>query len=138
MTNITNPLKTTTVAKFIAQAISQSGKTQAQVAREIGLPNANAVSMITTGNLKLPINRIGALSKALQIDPTHLLRLSLREYHPDLLEAIEDVLERPMISANEAALIDMFRKYTADRDIRGMVIECDWMLQVVKLHEPQI
>ncbi|MEO8408423.1 MAG: hypothetical protein ABI476_08345, partial [Oxalobacteraceae bacterium] len=102
----------TTVARYIAQCIAASDKTQQQIAKEIGWPNANAVSMLTTGRLKLPTNRIGALAKALSIDSSHLLRLTLREYTPGVLEAIEDVLDRPLISAREAALIDGFRALT--------------------------
>lgn len=131
MTNTKNPLQAGTVAQYIAECIAASGMTQQEVATAIGMPNANAISMLTTGSLKLPINRIGAIAKALGIDATHLLRLTLREYSPDLLGAIEDVLERPLISVRGAALIDSFRMVTGDRDERSVVIERDGLLEVL-------
>ena len=77
MTMIKSTLAPITVAKYIAEGIAASGKTQLLIANEIGMPNANAVSMLTTGSLKLPIHRIGALAKVLDVDATDLLRLTL-------------------------------------------------------------
>ncbi len=105
------------VAAFITQSIAASGKTQSEVARDIGLPNPNAVSMLTTGNLKLPLNRIGSIARALDVNAAHLLRIVLREYTPDLLEVIEQVLERPLLSTNEARIIECVRAISGDRDL---------------------
>ena len=118
-----NQTQKSTVAEFISGRLANSDKTHREIAAEIGLPNANAISMISTSTLKLPIKRVGALAKALDIDPTHLLRLVLTEYAPDVLDAVESVLQRPLLSANEAALIDALRVATGGRDPAAVVIE---------------
>jgi transcriptional regulator with XRE-family HTH domain len=127
--------QTSTVAAFIAHRLTEVGKTPDDIAAEVGLPNASMVQMLVTGKLKLPINLVSALAKALNVDATHLLRVALREYSPDLLEAIENVLQRPLISAREAALIDGFRTVIGDRDVRSVVVERDGLLEVIVLQE---
>lgn len=127
------PEHTTTVAEFIADRMTTIGKTSRDIAAEIGTPNHNVVSMMSQGTLKLPINLVGTLAHALNTDVAHLMRLALREYVPELLEAVENALQRPLLSANEAALIDGFRAVTGDRDVRGVVIERDGLLEVIVL-----
>lgn len=126
-----NPIPKTTVAAYISSQLASSDKTHREIAAEIGLPNANTLSMIGTSTLKLPIKRVGALAKALDIDPTHLLRLVLTEYAPDVLEAVESVLQRPLLSANEAALIDALRVATGGRDPAAVVIERGSVVAIV-------
>jgi hypothetical protein len=127
------PGHTTTVAEFIANRMTAIGKTSHDIATEIGAPNHNVVSMILQGVVKLPINLVGTLAHALDTDLAHLMRLTLREYAPDLLEAVENGLQRPLLSANEVALIDRFRAVTGDRDVRGVMIERDGLLEVIVL-----
>jgi len=123
----------TTVAEFIADRMTTIGKTSHDIATEIGAVNHNVVSKISQGALKLPINLVGTLAHALNTDAAHLMRLALKEYAPDLLDAVENVLQRPLLSANEAALIDGFRAITGYRDARGVMIERDGLLEVIVL-----
>ena len=59
----------TSVAEFIADRLAAIDKTQRQVATECGLENANVITMFKQGATKLPLNRIGPLAKALEVDP---------------------------------------------------------------------
>lgn len=77
---------------FLRDAISESPKTQREIAREIGLPNANALSMMKSGECKVPISRIPALSKALNVDCELFLKIALCEYHPEIWMVIEDLI----------------------------------------------
>lgn len=59
---------------------------------------------------RLLLNRIGPLAKALEVDPAHLLRLTMLEYMPETWESIESVLQSTLLTANE---LDFIRAYRA-------------------------
>ena len=129
-----NKFEGITVAKFIAGRMAALGKTANDIANEVGAPKDSVISMIANGMVKLPISLTGALARALDVDATYLLRLTLKEYSPDLLDAVENVLHRPLLSAREAALLEEFRAITGDRDVRSVVVEQNGLLEVIVLH----
>lgn len=99
------------VAEYITRQIILSGKLQSEIAREAGFPKANMISMIKTGTTKIPTAKIVPLAKALGLDPTHLMRLALREYEPDLARVLEEeILTQPMLTKNELDFIDLVRR----------------------------
>lgn len=93
-----------TVAEFLADRLAAIDKTQRQVSEECGFDNPNIITMFKTGQTKLPVNRIAALAKALEVNPVHLLRLVMLEYIPDLWESIENIMQSTVLSANELEL----------------------------------
>jgi hypothetical protein len=125
----------TTVTEFMSNRMAEIGKTPDDVARDLGFASPNAVLMVLKGKMKLPIDCVGALAAALDVDAAHLLRLVLREYDHVLLDAIEGILQRPLITAREAALIDSFRTVVGDRDVRSVVIERDGLLELIVLQD---
>lgn len=120
-----------TVAEFLADSIALINKTQAQIAAECGFESANVITMFKKGQTKLPINRVGPLAKALNVDPAHLLRLVLLEYLPDTWETIENTLQTTLLTANELDLIRSFREVTGDGDARAVVIDRSAVLAIV-------
>jgi hypothetical protein len=130
---MSKPEHTLTVAELIIDRMAKLGKTPNDIAAEMAAPNPNVISMIAKGALKLPFNFVSPLARALNINVTHLLRLTLREYSPDLLDAVENVLQRPLISSREVALIEGFRAITGDRDVSSVVVERDGLLEVIVL-----
>ena len=65
-----------TIADFIADRLAESDKTQREIAAECGFDKPNIITMFKNGSTKVPLNRIGALAKALDADPAHMLRLA--------------------------------------------------------------
>lgn len=126
-----NSVSTIAVADLIATRMATLSKTAFDLANDIGTVSSSLVSMIATGRMKLPTSSVVAFANALGIDATHLLRLTLREYHSDLLELVENLLERPLLSANEAALIDRYREATAERDPAAVIIAPDNVIAVI-------
>lgn len=120
-----------TVAEFLADRLAECDKTQREVAEECGFEKPNIITMFKTGATKLPINRIGPLAKALNVDPAHLLRLVMSEYMPDTWTAIEDALHSTVLTANELELIRAYRKVTGDNDARAVVIDRDAVVAIV-------
>jgi transcriptional regulator with XRE-family HTH domain len=120
-----------TVAEFIADRLAQSDKTQRQIAQEIGLDNPNVISMFKKGQMKLPINRIEALAKALDADPIHLLRLVMLENLPESWVAIENIMKSTVLTANELELVRAFREVTGDADAQAVVIDRSAVIAIV-------
>lgn len=125
----------TTVTEFMSNRMTEIGKTSNDVARDLGFASPNTASMILKGKMKMPIDCVGALAAALDVDAAHLLRLVLRDYDRALLDTIESILQRPLITAREAALIDSFRAVVGDRDVRSVVIERDGLLELIVLQD---
>ena len=105
-----------TVAQFLTIKINESGKTQKEIATEIGYDSANIITMFKQGLTKLPINTVGSIALALEIDPVFLLRLAFNEYFPETFEAIEDTLGTTFITENERNLLEQFRQNTNNTD----------------------
>jgi DNA-binding Xre family transcriptional regulator len=76
---------THTVATRIAQALNTYAgrKTQTEIARSCGFHNPNMLSMIKNGKTRLPLKRIPALCRELDIRPEELLLLAMNEEHRD-------------------------------------------------------
>lgn len=114
-----------TVAEFLTQAIVNSTKTQKQIAEEIGYDKPNMITMLKQGLTRVPMTKVGPLAKALGVDPIFFLRFVLMEYTPETYEAIEHVLEVPLLTKKELHLIESFRKVTNWTDPAGIFVEGD-------------
>ena len=77
----TTPAAEAKVAVFITSLIENSGKTRKEIADQAGLGKPNMISMLKTGETKLPLAKLGSFAKAVQTDPAHLLKLCLTEYY---------------------------------------------------------
>lgn len=102
------------VAEFVRQRLLETPKTQREIALASGFDQPNVITMIKQGSTKLPLNRIGPLARALEVDPVVLLRLALSEYLPDTWAAIEPLLSAAMLTADERQLVEAYRRAKAD------------------------
>ena len=73
--------------------------------------------MFKQGSTKVPVNKIGPLARILEVDAVWLLRRALREYSPDLWEALEDTLG-PRVTTNELEILGALRVATDDTNPR--------------------
>ena len=97
------------LSAFIAAKIKASRRTQKEIARDAGIPNANFLSMICSGAAKVPLQRVPALADALGVHPADLLRRCLEAYEPKLLAVIDLVLPDLPTTADERALLRGYR-----------------------------
>lgn len=84
---------TSKIANYITLQIKalEGTKSQRDIAREMGYEKANIISMFKTGEVKVPLDKIPAMAKALNVDPANLFRLAMQQYWPDMHEAIEAI-----------------------------------------------
>ena len=109
----TKPLS---VAEYLAQQIVLSGKSQKDIAREVGYEKPNVITMMKQGATKIPIVKVGPLARALDVDPAYFLRLVLSEYMPETWAAIEETLDGTILTRNELLLIREYRRRTGNTD----------------------
>lgn len=106
----------TTVADYISRQIEACGKSQAQIAREVGYDRPNLISMIKSGQTKLPVQKVPALARALGVDPAFLFRIVMSEYSPALLEAIGEIPGAVPVTQNERGIIEAIRRLSGNAD----------------------
>lgn len=102
--------KKLTVAEYLTQQIDLCGKSQREIATEIGYENANIITMFKQGHTKIPLNQVGPLATALGINPANFMRMVLEEYMPETWEAVECALGCMILSEEEARIVLTFRE----------------------------
>lgn len=98
------------VANFVRSQIRLLGKTQKEIADEVGFDKPNVITMIKQGKTKLPMAKIGRMAMALETDPVHLMKLCMSTYHPETWQSIEPYMESAL-THDEAVLIHAWRRY---------------------------
>ena len=111
-----------TVASYLEIQIAVSEISQKDIATAIGYDKPNVITMIKQGKTKLPLNKVGPLAKVLGIDPVHLLRLAMSEYHPDTWLAINHIIGRWLVTDGEMTIISWCEKFAA-------ISTCPWKPQ---------
>lgn len=105
------PRPNITVAEYLTQQINLCGKTQSEIAREAGFNKPNIITMLKQGATKLPMAKVGAMAKALEVDPLHLFKLVMQEYEPDTWQTLQEtILKQPFVTHNEMEIIEVIRQ----------------------------
>jgi len=100
---------------LINRAIDKSERNMADIARIAGFPNRTSIYMIRDGKMKLPLGRVPALAKALDIPPRVLFTRALEQYLTQ--ETVQVILNSILhLSANEIEIIDFIRLVSRESD----------------------
>jgi len=92
----TNP----TIPQFLAFHIKRSGLKQREVARACGFLRPNIVSMIKSGETRLPLERLGAMARILDVDPAALFSVWMATYYGDTWRELGPLVGWPLPSAS--------------------------------------
>lgn len=98
------------VANYIEHILAASGKSNKDIAKEIGYEAPNILSMLKSGDTKVPLARIPAIAKATGTDPKVLLDLCLEAYHPELHRLLSELAPSMLISREELQLVRFVRR----------------------------
>ncbi|ELQ6277145.1 transcriptional regulator [Cronobacter sakazakii] len=101
--------KVSRYAAFIDSLIATSPKSQAVIAKEIGYKNPNNLSLIKSGKIPLPVDKVRPLAVALDTDPVRLMLMVLEERQPELLQFFREEGTAPL-TADEKLVLEVFRK----------------------------
>lgn len=112
------PFEGTVIAQYLDRQIDalKGVKTQREIALEAGYERPNIVSMFKRGEVKVPLDRVPALAKALHVDPAHLFRLALEQYWPGLSGTIEGIFGHTVTENEFELLIKPWRELSDNAD----------------------
>ncbi len=105
------------VADYVTQQIAMSGKSQKDIAAELGYDKPNIITMFKQGMTKVPINKIPLFSRVLGVDPVHFLRIAMAEYAPQTWETLNDLIGDYLMTSNEAEIIEAVREASGGIDV---------------------
>jgi transcriptional regulator with XRE-family HTH domain len=116
------------VAKFVRQQIQILGKSQREIAQEVGFEKPNVITMIKQGKTKLPMAKVGRMAKALETDPVHLMKLCMNTYHPDTWQYIEPFLESAL-TKDEVLMLRTWRSFVGAPYVAALTDESKALLK---------
>lgn len=102
---------------FIAKALEDADVTNVEAARRLGYPKPNVISMMKKGAMKVPLSRIGDFADLVKMDRLVMLRAALSEYDPGLLDTLNKVVGRSLVTKNELAMLEVIRSGVSSADI---------------------
>lgn len=118
-----------TVAQFLTRAIKASGKTQSEICADIGYSKPNIITMFKQGKTKVPLDKIGPLAIALEVDARDFFRIVLGEYMPDTLKTIEPFLWVAGMTQQETFLLETYRAACAGKEQPFILFNPQWLKQ---------
>jgi hypothetical protein len=99
---------TSQVARFISNRIDEIGLLQKDIATKVGFDQPNMITMIKQGRTRLPIDKIGLMANALEVDLIQFSKMCMEEYQPENWK-VWAPLVTPSISQDEKTLIQTLR-----------------------------
>ncbi|MCP8884502.1 helix-turn-helix domain-containing protein [Devosia sp. XJ19-1] len=107
----TKPYADTRLPAYIEKRILELRpiKSQAEIATETGFPNPNMISMLKSGAIRVPLDRVPALAEALQVDPARLLQLALEQWAGSAAARAFDRIFETVVSKNEVGWLSEIR-----------------------------
>lgn len=84
--------KKSEVADFIANQIQAIGKSQIKISEEAGFDKPNIITMMKQGKTKVPLEKIPALARALEVEPFILVRMCFKEYLPEVGKILDETI----------------------------------------------
>lgn len=86
------------IHQFLTHHIEKSGLTQREIAKACGFGRPNMVSMLKTGDTRMPLERLGAMADVLKVDAYDLFVLWMKTYYGGTW----DVLRKHIAKRSEA------------------------------------
>ena len=122
------------VPTLIAARQATLGLRDEDIAQALGFTNPKIVAMLKAGTIKLPVNKVAAAAKVLQVDQYHLLRTLLVETAPQLWESIEEITA-PVgaLAAGEVNLLRHLRALAGARETRPVVFDGKAVIALVSV-----
>ena len=100
--------KTARYVAYIDSLITVSPKSQSAISREMGYKNPNNLSLIKSGKIPLPVDKVRPLAEALNADPVRLMMMVLEARQPELAEFLRDEGIAPL-TPEERQVLEAFR-----------------------------
>lgn len=96
--------------EFLVRRQEEAGLSNGELAKLTGYDSVNVIAMLRNGNMAFPLNKISVFAKALGVDQVFMLQRALEARNPELLDVIQEILGRHMVSESQAKLLEFFNK----------------------------
>ncbi|WP_348657499.1 helix-turn-helix transcriptional regulator, partial [uncultured Sulfitobacter sp.] len=91
-------------------------KSQLEIATEAGFINVNMMSLLKSGKSKVPLDRVAALAKALEVDPRLLFRMAIQQSSYETTSEVIDEIFGTIVSRNEVVWLEALRDASDHKD----------------------
>ncbi len=94
------------------------GRTNEEVAGELGYRSANIISMFRTGKTRIPLEKLPDIARLMKLDLTALMPLWFEQYWGERADAKAQLkmFSSRLMSSNELAIMEGIRKVNRNRD----------------------
>lgn len=116
---------------WLADQQALAGVSDEALANALGYESPKAIQMFKSGDMKLPITKVPALSDALDLNPGLLMRRVLNDVSPEMLQAIEHCLGALCLSEGEQKLIAAIRKANPSKEPVPIMFDRDAIITLV-------
>lgn len=116
---ISKSAKTSPLSEFLDARWGSTGLTNDVAASKFGFMAANNISMWRTGRTAVPLSHLPKIAELLRVDVVSIFLLWLKQYkvrNDSAPSILIEVLERRLMSANEAEVIKTLRHATRNAD----------------------
>ena len=84
----------TRFSNYLFKKLMESPKSQKEIAELVGYPNQNMITMLKLGHVKLALDRVPAMAKALNVDAVDLFKIALTQFYDDsAVKLLTDIVE---------------------------------------------
>jgi transcriptional regulator with XRE-family HTH domain len=118
MTTQGRPFANTRLAKYLQKRILELRpvKTQLEIAAQSGFRSVNMLSMVKSGRTRLPLDRVPALSEALDADPKLIFTMALEQTWGSTTSRTIDEIFNAVVTDNERAWLEEIRDASGQSD----------------------
>lgn len=120
-----------TVAELIEKTQRGLALSDSHVAESIGFENPAITSLIKQGKMRLPIPKVPQMAEVLEVKPSKLMQMVLREISQETLAAIEACYGPMVLTDTEARLIRSIRQSAGGREPAIMMFDKEAMVALV-------
>lgn len=120
-----------TVAELIGTAQQGLALSDAHIAEAIGCGTPEITSLLKLGKMRLPIPKVPQMAEVLEVKPSKLMQMVLREISPETLAAIESCYGPMVLTDAEARLIQSIRQSADGRESAIMMFDKEAVVALV-------
>ncbi len=112
------PYADTKLAAYLTKRILElrPRKSQLEIAVEAGFINVNMMSLLKSGKSKVPLDRVAALAKALEVDPRLMFRMAIQQSGYETTSEVIDEIFGTIVSRNEVIWLEALRDASDCKD----------------------
>ncbi|QNK01775.1 hypothetical protein [Dyella telluris] len=120
------------VSNYLKAKIEATGKTLKELGAEAGFKQANAFVLLKSGDMRLPMDRIPGVAKAIEADEKELFELALKHYEPTVYKMMQKHYAAGAVDPEEVKLLAEIKRAIGGKSIKHDAKTRSLIQEVVK------